>query len=127
MDARTAAGPGLVERLTRMESELRDALSRWRRLVITGTMIDYDVATHTATVTVAGVDYPGIPVSYAILPNLARAGANVGGTAGIMGFNSQTPSVGCVVYITSTTPPPDPFDRVDGHRHRGIEGDAPTL
>jgi hypothetical protein len=110
-----------------MESDLRDIIARWRRIVITGTLTAYNDTSHTATVLIAGVSYPGIPVSYGIAPYAAVAGANVQATAGVMSFNSALPSVGCVVYIVSPTPPPDPFGPVTGHKHRGLPGDGPTL
>jgi hypothetical protein len=126
-DARTAVGPNIVDRITRMEADLRSLIARTRRVIVEGTLTAYVADLHTATVTIGGVDYAGIPVSYGIMPYAVRAGVNVGATAGVVSFNAATPWVGCVIYITSATPPPDPFDSRIGHKHRGLTDDAPTL
>lgn len=124
---RTAAGPDLLDRILRMESDLRHLTARTRRVIVEGTLTAYDAATHAATVEIDGVVYAGIPVSYGIAPYAVRAGVNVQATAGVVSFNAATPSVGCVLYLKSDTPPTDPFDPITGHKHTGLVDDAPTL
>jgi hypothetical protein len=124
---RTAAGPDLLDRILRMESDLRHLTARTRRVIVEGTLTAYDAATHTATVEIDGVPYAGIPASYALAPYAMRAGVNAQATAGVVSFNAATPGVGCVLYLKSATPPPDPFDPITGHKHTGLVDDAPTL
>jgi len=126
-DARTAVGPTIIDRLLRMESDIRSLVARTRRVIVEGTLTAYDAATHTATVEIDGVPYAGIPVSHALMPYAVRAGVNVQATAGVVSFNAATPSVGCVLYLKSATPPPDPFDALLGHKHRGLTDDGPTF
>ena len=126
-DARTAVGPTIIDRLLRMESDIRSLVARTRRVIVEGTLTAYDGASHTASVSIGSVVYSGIPVSYALAPYAVRAGVNVQATAGVVSFNAATPCVGCVIYIVSTTPPPDPFDPLLGHKHRGLTDDGPTF
>lgn len=114
----------LQRRVSRLET-LEDTPGT--AVITEGTLTAYDAATHTATVEIDSVVYAGIPVSYGIAPYAVRAGVNVQATAGVVSFNAATPSVGCVLYLKSDTPPTDPFDPITGHKHTGLVDDAPKL
>jgi hypothetical protein len=126
-DARTAAGPSIVDRITRMENDLRNLRANSRRLVVTGILAAYDGNANTATVVVDGLVYEGIPLAYGLPAWAARAGANVQAACGVIGFNASTPEIGCVFCVYSTTRPPDPFSPETGHRHTGVLDDGPIL
>lgn len=95
--------------------EVRDAT-----LITRGTITAYDSATHTATVTVRGESFAGIPLCYSILPYLAVAAVAAGATVGILGFSSSVPGNGCIVEITVSTPPPTGMTAVDGTFTGGV-------
>lgn len=119
--------PDILQRLRDLESRLAYLEGAGAQNLTAGTLDAYDGVTNTATVTVDGLTYAGIPVAYGISAWAARAGVNVGAICGVVGFNAAAPTLGCVVYITSVTPPPDPFSPVTGHKHTGRIDDGPVL
>lgn len=93
-----------------------------RRGVVRG----FDRASHTATVEVAGarVTYLDVPVSHALGWWLVAPGA----LCGVVFFDETDPHDACLAFIYGGRPVRDPrFDPSLGHRHRGLEDDAPKL
>jgi hypothetical protein len=94
-----------------------------RRGVIRG----YDRRGHTATVEVMGAQatyLEAVPVSHALGWWLLAAGAE----CGIVFFDDTDPQDACVAFVYGGQPSADPhFDPSLGHRHRGVEDDAPAL
>ena len=93
-----------------------------RRAVVRG----YDRASHTATVELAGarVTYLDVPVSHALGWWLMERGVQ----CGIVFFDETDPQDACLAFIYGGRPVRDPhFDPSLGHRHRGLEDDAPQL
>ena len=94
-----------------------------RRGVIRG----YDRASHTATVEVLGARatyLSGVPVSHALGWWLLAAG----GLCGVVFFDETDPCDACLAFVYGGQPVRDPrFDPSLGHRHRGLEDDAPQL
>jgi hypothetical protein len=121
------AGETLETWLRGIEARVAHLEASGAASLIRGTCTAYDADTHTATVTVGGVSYTGVPVDAGHAPHIMRHARNVGATVGIVGFSAATPSNGCIIYVYSATPPPDPLDAVTGHKHRGITDDGPRL
>ena len=127
MDMTKAILDALRELTTRV-NRLETLESPATGIVITeGIVTAYDGATHTATVTVDAVSYAGLGVAASVLPYQMRAAVNVGATVGIREHDPVTPANGYVVYVISTGMPPNPFDPITGHKHRGLVDDGPTL
>jgi len=92
-----------------------------------GLIRNYDKATHTATVELWGgqvLYLDGVPVSHA----LAWWQMSDGIQCGVVFFDESDPQDACIAFVYGGTPPADPhFDPSIGHRHRGLEDDAPLL
>jgi len=94
-----------------------------RRGIIRG----YDKQSHSATIEVLGaqvVYLDAVPVSHALGWWLLAEGAE----CGIVFFDDTDPGDACVAFVYGGLPAGDPhFDPSLGHRHRGLEDDAPQL
>lgn len=99
-------GPSITSTFKDFEARLQSMETRDMTLITRGTITAYNATLHTATVTVRGASYAGIPICYSILPYVAVAAVAASATVGIIGFSSTVPANGCVVYITDSTPPP---------------------
>jgi hypothetical protein len=122
-DPRSSTGASFLDRFEDLERRVAALEARGTPSIRRGTLTAYNRVAHTATVTVGGVSYAGIPVSYALGPWVMQIGAVVG----VLNHSPDTPGNGCIVYVTTGGPPPNPMDPIMGHRHRGLEDDAPTL
>ena len=117
------APPDLLDRIANMEKRLRFLEAMGGATITQGMLAAYDRPVNTATVTVGGVSYVSVRVSWAVGPWLMRIGA----TVGMVGFTAGTPANAVIIYVTASELPPNILDPVTGHRHRGIEDDGPTL
>ena len=93
-----------------------------RRGVVRG----YDRADHTATVELAGARgiYLRVPVSHGLEWWLMASGVQ----CGVVFFDETDQQDACLAFIYGGRPARDPrLDPSLGHRHRGLEDDAPTL
>ena len=93
--------------------------------IVRCTIQAYDPATHSADVELWGADtYLTVPVSHTLPYYMCQIGA-----IGAVLFLDETDDTDCCLLFTySGRPPRDPhFDPATGHKHRGIQDDAPTL
>jgi hypothetical protein len=95
--------------------------------ILRGVVRGYDHANHTATVEVLGAQATylrAVPVSHALGWWLLAEGAQ----CGIVFFDETDAQDACVAFVYGGQPVSDPhFDPSLGHRHRGLEDDAPVL
>lgn len=119
------AGPSLLERIEEIERILaflqthaESALGTLR----TGTISSFNPDTYKATVSFDdGVTVEGVTVSEHIHQSLCTLGAAC--VVAIFGESASD----YYVIATYGKVPPDPFDPVTGHKHRGILHDGPKL
>jgi hypothetical protein len=92
--------------------------------VTAGILTAYDRVTHTATVTIGGVSYAGVPIS-------AFGGAwtmVIGSTVNVLSFSPAALATSLVIALHDVTgPPPNPVDGVSGHDHSGGIDQGPVL
>ena len=115
----------LKTRVSRLETLENGVLVTTATAITLGTLAAFDGATNTATVTIGGVDYPGLAVSYALDQRDVRAGVNVAAVCGVLGF--VAPATGCVIFVTSAVLKPDAFNALLGHDHSGLIDQGPVL
>jgi hypothetical protein len=95
--------------------------------ILRGVIRGYSKDTNTASVEVAGgpaAYLDGVPVSHALSWWLLAAGVQ----CGVVFFDESDPHDACVAFVYGGAPQRDPhFDPSLGHRHRGLEDDAPEI